>query len=93
MKSNWGCKKKAKCFLWWKLFEGNNHTIKNLNIIQNNPNDDNYYYGLFAWNSGTIQNLNIINANIDCDRVSYIGGIACVNEGNINHVRLMALLV
>ena len=64
MKSNWGCKKKAKCFLW-----------------------------LFAWNSGTIQNLNIINANIDCDRVSYIGGIACVNEGNINHVRLMALLV
>lgn len=45
------------------------------------------------WNSGTIQNLNIINANIDCDRVSYIGGIASVNEGNINHVRLMALLV
>ena len=78
---------------FYGVFEGNNHTIKNLNIIQNNPNDDNYYYGLFAWNSGTIQNLNIINANIDCDRVSYIGGIACVNEGNINHVRLMALLV
>lgn len=78
---------------FYGVFEGNNHTIKNLNIIQNNPNDDNYYYGLFVWNSGTIQNLNIINANIDCDRVSYIGGIASVNEGNINHVRLMALLV
>lgn len=78
---------------FYGVFEGNNHTIKNLNIIQSNPNDDNYYYGLFAWNSGTIQNLNIINANIDCDRVSYIGGIASVNEGNINHVRLMALLV
>lgn len=69
---------------FYGVFEGNNHTIKNLNIIQNNPNDDNYYYGLFAWNSRTIQNLNIINANIDCDRVSYIGGIASVNEGNIN---------
>lgn len=69
---------------FYGVFEGNNHTIKNLNIIQNNPNDDNYYYGLFAWNSGTIQNLNIINANIDCDRVSYIGGIASVNEGKIN---------
>lgn len=78
---------------FYGVFEGNNHTIKNLNIIQNNPNDDNYYYGLFAWNSGTIQNLNVINANIDCDGVSYIGGIASVNEGNINHVRLMALLV
>ena len=69
---------------FYGVFEGNNHTIKNLNIIQNNPNDDNYYYGLFAWNSGTIQNLNVINANIDCDGVSYIGGIASVNVGDIN---------
>ena len=69
---------------FYGVFEGNNHTIKNLNIVQSNPDKDNYYYGLFAWNSGTIQNLNIINANIDCDGVSYIGGIASVNEGNIN---------
>ena len=27
---------------FYGVFEGNNHTIKNLNIIQNNPNDDNY---------------------------------------------------
>ncbi len=70
---------------FYGIFDGNGYTIRNLTINQKNPNFDNYYYGLFGWNCGTIQNLKVESAKIQVDKVSYIGGIAAVNEGIIEN--------
>ena len=57
------------------VFDGNAHTISNLNLIGCN------HVGLFGYNTGTIKGLKITNANVS--GYSYIGLIAGYNTGNV----------
>ena len=59
------------------IFEGNNHTIKELNLSSNGDG----YLGLFYENQGTIKNLNVEVVNCTGNRIA--GGICAKNEKNI----------
>lgn len=52
-------------------FDGNGHTIKNLNVSGDVAGDGGY--GLFGWSNGTIKNLTIENATVVGDH--YVGAI------------------
>lgn len=65
-------------------FDGNNKTIKNLNMDLTTT-----YIGLFGYNRGTIKNLNVENVTVDFNTSTQnIGIIAGKNAGTIENVTL-----
>ncbi|MGN0480202.1 MAG: InlB B-repeat-containing protein, partial [Lachnospiraceae bacterium] len=58
-------------------FEGNGHTISNLNITDETGS----CVGVFGYNTGLIRNLGVINANISGSGVA--GGLCAYNDGTI----------
>lgn len=65
-------------------FDGNNKTIKNLNMDLTTT-----YIGLFGYNRGTIKNLNVENVTVDFSTSTQnIGIIAGKNAGMIENVTL-----
>ena len=58
-------------------FDGQGHTIKNLNVVSAN-NNIYYAYGLFGWLNGTVKNLTVDGASVTASH--YAGVIAGYNE-------------
>ena len=58
-------------------FDGQGHTIKNLNVVSAN-NNTYYAYGLFGWLNGTVKNLTVDGASVTASH--YAGVIAGYNE-------------
>ena len=58
-------------------FDGQGHTIKNLNVVSANNNRF-YAYGLFGWLNGTVKNLTVDGASVTASH--YAGVIAGYNE-------------
>ena len=58
-------------------FDGQGHTIKNLNVVSAN-NNKYYAYGLFGWLNGTVKNLTVDGASVTASH--YAGVIAGYNE-------------
>ena len=58
-------------------FDGQGHTIKNLNVVSAN-NNRYYAYGLFGWLNGTVKNLTVDGASVTASH--YAGVIAGYNE-------------
>ena len=58
-------------------FDGQGHTIKNLNVVSAN-NNSYYGYGLFGWLNGTVKNLTVDGASVTASH--YAGVIAGYNE-------------
>lgn len=70
------------------IFDGNNYTIRNVNIESSNQ-----YVGLFGYiNGGTVKNLKLENANItsnNADKV-YVGGIVgYIAGGRIENIEII----
>lgn len=56
-------------------FDGNGHTIRNLNVTADVTDDTGYYgTGLFGWNNGTVKNLTIDGAKVS--GYGFVGAVA-----------------
>lgn len=64
------------------VFDGNNHTIKNLSIKESCD-----YVGLFGYNSGVIKNL-VFN-NFDIAGTNFVGLVAGGNDGQITNIKAL----
>ncbi len=63
------------------IFDGNDYTISNLTISDNNQ----IYNGLFGYLSGTVKDLFMTNIDIEFESnfITYVGGIAGFTNGDI----------
>ncbi len=74
------------------IFDGKGHTISGLWINRDLDNDNSDYMqyavlgnGLFGYNKGTIKNLTIKASDFGITGYKNVGGIAGINEGNIEN--------
>jgi hypothetical protein len=65
-------------------FNGNNHTISNLNISL--PNSDMGLFGNINFTSSVVSNLNLVNASVV--GITNVGALAGINYGTIDNVSL-----
>lgn len=79
-------------FVFEGVFDGNNHSISNINNNVRYPITYQYIGGIFGRNNGTIKNVEInnlnLNVSIDDSVLKFVGGVVGQNENIIENIKI-----